>query len=302
MDVREKPSLTHWDVVALNFIHPDVRYYFRRHYRMGLRSHVMEVLRPRDVKTEAKGEVKGGIRYFHRARPVRMLRIFRAKFNSLEEAEEELKRVKIVQKYLLPDFVAASEEFLVDYRIQDTFEVLLCGLQTYVEGEILDPWTPSHLHPVKALFKRMIPEGKSRIFTINTLIENAYNNIINFVGRIKNMIQETQLIPDLAGVGNLLLTPGAGVVLVDINNISRLNFEPGIPVDDRGYPVCDKSVQALYLLEKKCPHSHVSENDPLYNYFLNPARMEAVRGLERRFHDANLANSSYKPDVDLRAF
>ncbi len=269
---------------------------------MGLRSHVMEVLRPRDVEIEAEGKVKGEIRHFPRARPIRMLRIFRTRFNSLGEAEEELTRVKAVQRHLLPDFVAASEEFLVDYRIKETFEILLCGLQTYVEGEILDPWTPSHLHPLEGLFKRMAPDGGVSTSAMDILVGRAYNNITNFVAKIKEMIQEVRLIPDLAGVGNLLLTPGAGVVLVDINNISPVRFEQTIPVDDRGYPVFDKSVQALYLLEKKCPQSCVSGDEPLYKYFLNPARMEAVRRLERRFHAANLANSSYKPEVDLRAF
>jgi len=46
-DVRDKPSLSEADVLALNFIRRPARYVFRRHYRVGLRSHIMEVLRPR---------------------------------------------------------------------------------------------------------------------------------------------------------------------------------------------------------------------------------------------------------------
>ena len=301
MDVRKKPSLSHRDIIELNFIRPHVKYCFRRHYRMGLRSHIMEVLRPQDLEAEKKGVVKEGIRYFPRARPIRMLRIFRTKFHSLEEAEEELKRVKAVQKYLLPDMVAVSEEFLVDYKIKGGFEILLCGLQTYVEGEILDPWTPSQYHPVEALLKRMLTKGDDSLENLHTISHRASKNILGFVARIKKMIQELQLVPDLAGVGNLLLTPQGHIMLVDINNISRVSFSKIVPIDDRGYPVCDKSIQALYLLEKKCQGSSVCEQEPLYQHFLNPVRMDKVRDLERLFYTANLSNSSYKPETDLIA-
>ncbi len=298
MDIREKPSLTHEDVVSLNFIRSPGRYFFRRHYRMGLRSHIMEVLDPAEVDLEKRGLIKDGIRRFPRARPKRMLRIFRTKFASLKDAEQEIERVKMVQHYLSPEFVARSEEFLVDYRKDNASEILLCGLQAFVEGEILDPWTPAERHPIEGLLRR-INQGVS---PTPYLVEKAIRNILEFVARIKAMVQGGGHVPDLAGVGNLLLTRKGDVMLVDINNISRIRFDERVPLDDRGYPVCDKSIQALFLLEKKSQGQTLSKQDPLYEHFLNPARMHMVRELERQFHTANLANSSYNPGVDVRAF
>mgnify|MGYP001817989477 CR=1 FL=1 len=111
-DVREKASLSHHEVVGLNFVRKPGTYVFRRHYKQGLRSHVMEVLQRDDVERERTGVVIEGVRWFPKARPIKMLRIFRAKFNGLDQALEEVKRVKIIEKYLAPDHVASSDEFL----------------------------------------------------------------------------------------------------------------------------------------------------------------------------------------------
>jgi hypothetical protein len=70
-DVRDIPNLSSRDISNLNFIRDPGRYVFRRHYRQGLRSHVMEVLHPDDVVREKKGIVTDGIRWFPRANPCR---------------------------------------------------------------------------------------------------------------------------------------------------------------------------------------------------------------------------------------
>ena len=60
-DVRERASLDHEGVVSLNFIRDPSIYVFRRHYRQGLRSHIMEVLKRTDVARERMGlEMEGG--------------------------------------------------------------------------------------------------------------------------------------------------------------------------------------------------------------------------------------------------
>jgi len=82
-----------------------------------------------------------GITWFPRVKPLRMLRIFRTRFGSLADAEAEVRRVKAIETYLVPDHLARSEEFLVDYVTGGQRETLLCGLQEFVEGEILEPWS-----------------------------------------------------------------------------------------------------------------------------------------------------------------
>ena len=88
-DIRDKPTLSPQDIHGLNFIRVPGTYIYRRHYRAGLRSHIMEVLDPRDVARENKGVVIEGMKYFPRAKPLKMLRLFRTKFHSLQQAHEE---------------------------------------------------------------------------------------------------------------------------------------------------------------------------------------------------------------------
>lgn len=128
VDIRDKRYLSSEDLVRLNFIRDRGSYVFRRHYRHGLRSHIMEVLDPDDIRRERQGIVRDGIRWYPRAKPLKVSRIFRTKFSVLEEALEEIRRVKIIEKYLAPNHLAVSEEFIVDYITDGRNDFILCGL------------------------------------------------------------------------------------------------------------------------------------------------------------------------------
>jgi len=245
----------------------------------------MEVLRKDDVERERKGVLKGDLRWFPRAKPIKVLRIFRTKFNSLNEPLEEVKRVKIIERYLAPDHVAMSDEFLVDYFMDGKRDFILCGLQDYVEGEILDPWSPITEDHLSELFRRMAPgPSDASGVTEDVLIQKAQNSVEKFIKGVKKMILEANHVPDLAGVGNLILTPTGEIKLVDINNISKVSFESAISVDDKGYPVCDKSIEALSLLERKMLGGPINMEETLYKTFLDPKRMREVKALEEKFH------------------
>jgi hypothetical protein len=294
-DIREKPSLNHQEVVRLNFVRDPGTYIYRRHYKQGLRSHVMEVLQRDDVERERTGVVIEGIRWFPKAKPIRMLRIFRTRFSSLDEALEEVKRVKIIERYLAPDHVAVSDEFLVDYVMDGKRDFILCGLQEAVAGEILDPWSPITKDHLAELFSRMSRESEDALeIRIEPLIQKAQKRVNKFIEGVKRMVLEANHIPDLAGVGNLLLTPEGEVKLVDINNISRVSFGSVIPVDDKGYPVCDKSIQALSLLEQKILAKAINKEDAVYKTFLDSQRIRSVKVLEDKFHF-----SMVYPDYDM---
>jgi hypothetical protein len=219
------------------------------------------------------------------AKPLKMLRIFRTRFNSLKEAEEELKRVKIIEACLAPDHLARSDEFIVDYSRNGHGEILLCGLQEYVEGEILNPWGPLHKRHLVSLLWRMVSEksGTSNLMAEQWLQE-VNKKSENFTREIKRIIIEENHVPDLAGVGNLLLTRSGEIKLVDINNISRVSFDKTICLDDRGYPVCDKSIEALFLLEKGLVGESIHKDDHIYETFLNPQRIRGVKAAERQFY------------------
>ena len=284
-DIREKASLNHEEVVRLNFVREAGPYVFRRHYKQGLRSHVMEVLQKDDVERERKGVVIEGTRWFPKANPIKMLRIFRTKFNSLDQALEEVKRVKIIEKYLAPDHVAMSDEFLVDYIMGEKRDFILCGLQEAVEGETLDPWSPITKAHLAELFSRMgrVSSDAPASHT-DRLIQRAQNGTKKFIEGVKKMILEANHVPDLAGLGNLLLTPEGEVKLVDINNISEVSFGPTISIDDKGYPVSDKSIQALSLLEQKILAKAINKKETIYRTFLDTQRMRDVKVLEDEFH------------------
>jgi hypothetical protein len=258
----------------------------------------MEVLRPEDVKKEKEGIQENGVTWFPKAKPLKMLRVFRTRFGSLEDAAKELNRVKVVEKYLAPEYMARSSEFLVDYRVHGKYETLLCGLQEYVEGEILDPWGPLDQHSLWALFSRMADHEEHgsglKEDEIEKWIEVVRKKAEKALLQIRNMIREARLIPDLAGIGNLVLTPSGGIKLVDINNISEVSFEADIFCDDKGYPVCDKSVEALFLMEQKLLGCSPDETDPVYGFFLDAGRMKKVQVLEKVFHQSRgFAGSSY---------
>jgi hypothetical protein len=117
-----------------------------------------------------------------------------------------------------------------------------------------------------------------------------------FTGTIKRMIMETRHVPDLAGVGNLFVTATGTIKLVDINNVSRVTFRPVIDLDDRGYPVCDKSIEALWLLEEKLLGNSAWEEDAIYRDYLIPERMKEVEVLVKRFRPGPLPElPDYEP-------
>lgn len=284
-DIRDMPYLSQEDVLKLNFIKEPGTYVFRRHYRMGLRSHIMEVLSPEDVANEKSGVIIDGAKWYPRAEPLRMLRIFRTRFKNLKEAEEEIERVKIIESYLGPDNFAKSDEFLVDYYRNGKRELLLCGLQEYVKGAILDPWDrldDSHLISILRRISFETFEDAERIGDRWTSKVRTKAEI--FIEKNKRMILEANHIPDLAGVGNLLLTRDGDIKLVDINNISKVTFDSIIKLDDRGYPVCDKSIESLSLLEQGLLNRPLPEDDLVYKTYLEPNRMEKVNALEKEFH------------------
>ncbi|MCD6298742.1 MAG: hypothetical protein J7M30_16480 [Deltaproteobacteria bacterium] len=284
-DIRDKPRLDHEDILRLNFIRDPCIFLYRRHYRTGLRSHIMEVLNPEDLVREKKGVIIDGLRHFPKASPLKMLRVFRKRFTDLKDAEEELTNVKILGKFLRPDCVARSDEFLVHYAWKDKYELIICGLQEYVEGEILDPW--SHLdktYLVSLLSHMGFERHKDSAVTGDRWIGRVRENGVKLIQKLKQMILQTNRVPDLAGVGNLILTRSGNIKLVDINNVSSLSFDRTIPIDDRGYPVCDKSIETLSLLERKLTNRSLDKRDIIYKTFLDPERMKDVKKIEKRFH------------------
>ncbi|MFH0843887.1 MAG: hypothetical protein V1930_00285 [Pseudomonadota bacterium] len=283
-DIRDAPHIHYDDVMGLNFINNKGSYVFRRHYRQGLRSHIMEVLDRTDLERETKGIVEGGIRWFPRARPLKMLRIFRTKFRHLEEALNEIRTIKIIEKYLAPHHLARSNEFLVDYHWNGRRDFLLCGLQDYVDGEIMDPWGPMDEGRLKEIFKRMgVRDGAFSQETSEEWIRRVREKAESLTKRIKKMIYQESYVPDLAGIGNLLLIPSGHIKLVDINNISRVTFEKAVPVDNKGYPVCDKSIEALSLLEQRLLGRKIDMGEKLYKTYLDPQRMKKVKFLLKQF-------------------
>jgi len=97
------------------------------------------------------------------------------------------------------------------------------------------------------------------------------------------MILETGYVTDLAGNGNLLLTPAGNIKLADINNIINVSKDDTILLDDKGYPSCDKSIEVLHILEDKILNTPNLSSDALYNHFLSEKRTTKVKSLEKQF-------------------
>ena len=91
------------------------------------------------------------------------------------------------------------------------------------------------------------------------------------------MITHAGYIPDLAGVGNLIITSNGEVCLVDINNISPVYNDSTIPLDEKGYPVCDKSIEAISLIEEKIVGRPINMEEKLYQQFLTSQRKRMVK-------------------------
>ena len=279
-DIRDQAYLSGSEAQKLNFVNDSNRYIFRKHYRSGLRSHIFEILTAKDVLKETQGVDMDGIRLFPRAKPKKMFRILRNKFEKKEDIFHEIKKYHLLLKYLGPEFIAESDEFIVDYTGTGTNQIVLCGLQEYVEGEMLDPWRLFGEDYLWNLFKFNIHED----FQLQTLVQTAQKNIATFVKRIRHMITGMGYIPDLAGIGNLILTPDGALKLVDINNIVKIKLDDSILIDDKGYPSCDISVEVLSILEREILQKDIPTNDPIYRFFLSPERKKKVKALEKKFY------------------
>ena len=281
MDPEGTTSFNGENVRGLRFINDSPSRHFRKHFRQGLRSHIFEVLDAEDVLKETEGEIRGGIRWFPRAVPRLMLRILRTRFASLEKVLDEINKYSMILKFLGPELMAVSQEFIVEYQGADGLEILLCGLQEYVEGEVLDPWNLQGDRPLDKLFDMHFP-GEN---CANERVSMALESIFNFVTKVKSMIVDGGYIPDLAGNGNLLITAQGDLKLVDINNIIKVPCNGSILLDDKNYPSCDKSVEVLAILEQKILKNKNFMDEPLYRNFLTPERRKRVRQFEEKFYD-----------------
>ena len=293
IDIRDNQDIDHADIMALNFIRPNATVHFRRHYRHGLRSHIMEILNAQDRRLENEGRMEDGVRVFPRAQPRKMLRLFRRQFNTPEQAIEEIRRLQILDRYLSTDFYAPSDEFIVDYQGPEGFSLMLCGLQEYIPGEDLDPWHHDPSNQLLEICRRLQSEHSDAAhLSLQDLSTRIRRQANRFIGRIKKMALEAHYLPDLAGIGNILVTATGQIKLVDINNISRLWFDHHIRVDDKGYPVCDKSIEALALLEEHITEKVDIKHDPVYQHFFDHQRMQEVKRLEQIFNRSLKSNTN----------
>ncbi len=284
-DIRDKLTIDHEDVVGLNFIQTDGPFVFRRYYRNGLRSHVMAVLLAADVEKETKGVVVNGVRWFPKACPVKMLRLFRRRFEHFEAVFEEIRRVKIIEAHLSMEHMARSNEFVAEYHVSGKTDIFLGGLQEFVLGEEVNPWHPFRLEEIPGILTSLgMGSACDATRVTGDVIKTVQDSADRFILGIKTMIRQTGHIPDLAGAGNLLMTPSGDIKLVDINNISAVAYTPAVYLDDIGYPVCDKSIEALSLLERHLLGRPLEMTDPVYGYYLDPERVLRVREIDRAFH------------------
>jgi len=292
-DIRDKTHISHEDIIQLNFIRKPGAYVFRKYHKQGLRSQIMELLDPDDIIKQNRGEIINGILSFPWAMPLKMLRIFRTRFNSLTDVFEEIRKFKIIGKYLPSDSYAKSEEFIVDYMWNGNRDFILCGLQEYVAGKILDPWETTGINQLDIFFSGINVNGRNTPgMTTDQLVTKFRKKVEKFIKSVKKMILEAKYVPDFAGLENLLVTPEGDIKLVDINNVSRVSFGPDIRLDDKGYPVCDKSIEVISILEQKLLDKPIDKNETLYKIFLDPLRMKDVSNLEEKFHRSlKLTNS-----------
>lgn len=293
-DIRDKSHISHQDVMGLNFIKKQDTYVFRKYYKQGLRSQIIEILNSSDAIKQDKGEIINGIRFFPRARPLNILRIFRAQFESMENVFEEVKKYKILEDYLPPDAYSKSCEFVVDYIREGKRDFILCGLQEYIEGKVLNPWDLFHKNHLINLVRSMRDQGHNPLkMTTEQLIQRVKKQASKFIDSLKRMILEANYVPDLAGIGNLILTACGNIKLVDINNISRVSWGPDIGLDDKGYPVCDKSIEAVSIMEQKLLDRAIDETETIYKIFLDPERIKRVKALEAKFHHTSRFRELY---------
>jgi hypothetical protein len=174
--------------------------------------------------------------------------------------------------------MAHSYECIVEYHGPHGSELMLCGFQEYIKGDIIDPWTILDAESLLPLiYKTMRDRGVIMPLPSDEWVADAREKGSQLIGRLKRMITHSGHIPDLAGVGNLIITPNGEICLVDINNISPVYSEATIPLDEKGYPVCDKSIEALSLIEKKIVGRPINMEEKLYKQFLNSERKTLVQ-------------------------
>lgn len=279
-DIRDRLTLSGDEILALNFINTDSPYLFRKYYRSGLRSHIFEVLKKQDLKKEQNGILQDGLKIFPRACPIKIFRIFRNRFKTVDQVFHEIQKYNMLVGYYGYDLIARSEEFIVEYNQGTGTQILLCGLQEYVDGEILDPWKILDGDYIQSFFNSMYTKQPD----LEKSIQRAKNKIQQFVGITKKIFMDTGYIPDLAGIGNLLLTCNGNFKLVDINNISKLEWNDSIPLDDKNYPSCDISVEVLLRLEENILGNSSCAEDPIYAFFMKKDRQSQVKELEKIFY------------------
>ncbi|MBT3388393.1 MAG: hypothetical protein HN417_10710, partial [Desulfobacula sp.] len=105
-DIRDRSYLTESEILKLNFINDSSNYIFRKYYRSGLRSHVLEILTAKDVLKETQGEITQGVRMFPRAKPKKILRILRNRFKNKKTVFQEIKKYHLLLKFLGPEYIA----------------------------------------------------------------------------------------------------------------------------------------------------------------------------------------------------
>ncbi|MEE4608456.1 MAG: hypothetical protein V2L15_06180 [Desulfobacteraceae bacterium] len=281
-DIRDCDRIQHADILALNFIRGDAPCVFRRHFRTGLRSRIIEVLDADAAARETRGVMVDGVRCFPRARPVKMLRIFRTRFVDLAQGLHETRRLKRIERWLAPEFLAASEEFYVDYRWGGRRQILLCGLQDYIHGVALDPWQAAGPGYLERLHRQLVEETGTRM-GVTPFKERLRENLNGFVSAVRNLMEQEQILPDLAGVRNLVVDADGRLRLVDINNIQDLDFGDAVVLDDKGYPVLDKSLDALDLLLFHFLGRRDLRRDEVLGRFFTPDRRVRVEAAARRF-------------------
>jgi hypothetical protein len=113
--------------------------------------------------------------------------------------KEEIEKHRIMFMYLGNSMMPVTPVSMVDSR---------GDLRTYAVQELIDP--QEHLPP-------------SWCCRVEMLSKETRHSLLKLVRRIRRMVEETSLIPDLAGEGNVLISTGkrhAGrVYLVDVNNV-----------------------------------------------------------------------------------
>ena len=148
----------------------------------------------------------------------------------------------------------------------------------------LDPWQADHPGYAEDLWRRLLAETSGAVDTPPAEFYRLLNvQVSRFVRQVRAMMDRDGLIPDLAGVRNLLVTHGPRVLLVDINNIHPVVFDAQVPLDDKGYPVLDRSIDALERLGRVFLGRSMLSVETDYRLFFSRERQSRVRELEARF-------------------